>query len=73
MKIRFYLLSKTPTTHLVRDRATDTTCGHFTDRRQAEAYRDSLERQWNSVTRVTTIQPHSHLSKNTHCHELITK
>lgn len=54
--IRFYLLSQTPTTHLVRDRATDMTVGHFTYRGQAEAFCARRNAGWNPVTRVTSMR-----------------
>lgn len=55
MITRFWINSKSATTHLVIDRETDATLGTHLTRIAAQQQRDQLTAQWNEETRTTTI------------------
>lgn len=56
MITRFYINTKTPTTHLVIDRETDQTVGTHRSHVEAQKQRDQLSAAWNPETRTTTIR-----------------
>lgn len=55
MITRFYINTRSATSHLVIDRETDQTVGTHRSRVEAQKQRDQLSAAWNPETRTTTI------------------